>query len=62
LGEVNFTTKEVLKKYDLGTSANIKNLKKTLLEKDIIDILPQKRIVLQDPVFELWLRWVVFNK
>jgi len=25
-------------------------------EKDIIDILPQKRIVLQNPVFELWLR------
>jgi hypothetical protein len=44
----------------LGTSANIKNLKKSLLEKDIIDILPQKQIVLQDPVFELWLNREVF--
>ena len=26
--EENFSSKEVLKKYDLGTSANIKNLKK----------------------------------
>jgi len=60
--EVNFSSKEVLKKYDLGTSANIKNLKKTLLEKDIIDILPQKKIVLQDPVFELWLRQEVFKR
>lgn len=55
-GEQNFSSKEVLKKYDLGTSANIKNLKKSLLEKDIIDILPKKKIVLQDPVFELWLK------
>ena len=61
-GEVNFSSKEILKKYDLGTSANIKNLKKILLEKDIIDILPQKKIVLQDPVFELWLRQEVFKK
>jgi len=61
-GEENFSSKEVLKKYDLGTSANIKNLKKTLLEKDIIDILLQKRIVLQDPVFELWLRQEVFKR
>jgi AAA+ ATPase superfamily predicted ATPase len=59
-GETNFSSKEVLKKYDLGTSANIKNLKKSLLEKDIIDILPQKQIVLQDPVFELWLKKEVF--
>jgi AAA+ ATPase superfamily predicted ATPase len=59
-GETNFSSKEVLKKYDLGTSANIKNLKKSLLERDIIDILPQKQIVLQDPVFELWLKKEVF--
>ncbi|MDR0386237.1 MAG: ATPase [Prevotellaceae bacterium] len=59
-GETNFSSKETLKKYDLGTSANIKNLKKSLLEKDIIDILPQKQIVLQDPVFELWLNREVF--
>lgn len=59
-GESNFSSKEVLKKYDLGTSANIKNLKKALLEKDIIDILLHKQIVLQDPVFELWLKSEIF--
>jgi hypothetical protein len=40
----------------LGTSANIKNLKKALLEKDLIDILPKKKIELQDPIFLLWLK------
>ena len=59
-GELNFSSKDVLKKYDLGTSANIKNLKNALLEKDIIDILPHKQIVLQDPVFECWLKREVF--
>ncbi|MDR2510956.1 MAG: ATPase [Bacteroidales bacterium] len=54
--EINFTAKNVLEKYDLGTSANIKNLKKALLEKDLIDILPQNQIVIQDPAFEYWLK------
>ena len=57
-GETSFSTKEVLKKYDLGTSANIKNLKNALLERDIIDILPGKKIEMQDPIFLHWLRRV----
>ena len=55
-GETNFSSKDVLQKYDLGTSANIKNLKKALLDKDIIDMLPGKKIELQDPVFLHWLK------
>ncbi|MCL2435972.1 MAG: ATPase [Lentimicrobiaceae bacterium] len=60
-GETNFSSKEVLKKYDLGTSANIKNLKNALLEKDLIDILPHKTIELQDPVLLLWLKKVYLD-
>jgi hypothetical protein len=56
VGINNFSAKETLKKYDLGTSANIKNIKKALLEKDLIDILPNNEIVLQDPTFEYWLK------
>lgn len=54
--ESNFSSKEVLQKYKLGTSANIKNLKKAALEKDLIDIIPGERIELQDPLFEYWLK------
>lgn len=54
--EKNFSAKDVLEKYDLGTSANIKNLKKALLDKDLIDILPQNEIVIQDPAFEYWIK------
>lgn len=55
-GEKNFSSKETLRKYDLGTSANIKNLKQVALNKDIIDILPENIIEFQDPVFEFWLK------
>lgn len=54
--ESNFSSKEVLEKYKLGTSANIKNLKKATLEKDLIDIMPGEKIELQDPLFEYWLK------
>lgn len=57
-GITNFSSKEVLMKYQLGTSANIKNLKKATTEKDLIDILPGNRIELQDPVFEYWLKHI----
>ncbi|MDR1975037.1 MAG: ATPase [Bacteroidales bacterium] len=55
-GEKNFSSKDVLEKYDFGASANIKNIKNALLEKDLIDILPDNEIVLQDPVFGIWLQ------
>ncbi len=53
--ETNFSSKAVLNKYNLGTSANIKNLRKAVLDKDIIDILTGNKIEFQDPIFEYWL-------
>lgn len=55
-GMSNFSSKEVLTKYQLGTSANIKNLRKAALEKDLIDILPGNLIEIQDPIFEYWIK------
>lgn len=57
-GVTNFSSKEVLSKYQLGTSANIKNLRKVATEKDLIDIQPGNKIELQDPVFEYWLKHI----
>ena len=45
---------EVLNKYKLGSSANVKNIKNALEKKELIDILPDS-ITLQDPVFKHWL-------
>lgn len=55
-GNMNFSSKEVLGKYKLGTSANIKNLRKATLEKDLIDISPGNLVEIQDPAFEYWLK------
>ena len=44
-----------LKKYRLGTSANVLRIKNALVSKDIIDITA-KTIEIQDPVFKLWLK------
>jgi len=46
---------ENLKKYKLGTSANIIRIKNALLSKEIIDIAA-KKIEIQDAVFKLWLK------
>lgn len=54
-GEERFSSQEVLTKYKLGTSANIKNLRTSLLDKDLIDIRIESKIEIQDPVFEWWL-------
>lgn len=54
-GEERFSSQEVLMKYKLGTSANIKNLRTSLLDKDLIDIRVESKIEIQDPVFEWWL-------
>ena len=53
-GERNFSSREVLSKYQLGTAANIKNLRKAMQDQDLIDVMPNS-IQLQDPLFAYWL-------
>ena len=48
-----FTKNEVLQKFQLGTSANVKRLKDALEKKELIDI-SGKTVSFNDPVFKLW--------
>jgi hypothetical protein len=50
-----FSKKEVIAKYNLGNSSNISRIKKSLEQKELIDIFPEK-ITISDPVFHLWLK------
>jgi len=50
-----FTKSEILQKYQLGTSANIKRLKDALEKKELIDVTG-KTVTFNDPVFKLWFR------
>ena len=54
-GETAFSSQENLKKYRLGTSANLKNIKNALISREIIDISTQKVDIL-DPIFKLWMK------
>jgi hypothetical protein len=54
-GETAFSSQINLKKYRLGTSANLKKIKTTLISREIIDITPQTVDIL-DPIFKLWLK------
>ncbi len=50
-----FTKSEILQKYNLGTSANIKRLKSALEKKELIDI-SGKIVTFNDPMFKLWIQ------
>ena len=50
-----FSRKEVISKYKLGTSANISRLKKSLEQKELIDV-SLKMITFNDPVFRTWFK------
>jgi AAA+ ATPase superfamily predicted ATPase len=54
-GETAFSSQENLKKYHMGSSANLKNIKAALTSREIIDITAQNVEIL-DPIFKLWLK------
>lgn len=49
-----FSTQEVLQKYQLGSSANVSIIKRALIKKELIEV-DNKQISLADPVLKLWL-------
>ncbi|MBN2396264.1 MAG: ATP-binding protein [Candidatus Atribacteria bacterium] len=54
-GEIALTSKEVIKKYNLGTTGNVQRLKQSLEMKEIIDFFEKKPEFI-DPFFEFWCR------
>jgi hypothetical protein len=56
----HFTASETMKKYKLGTSANVIKIKKYLLNAEIIDIR-NKEVFFIDPVYEHWFKQAMNN-
>ncbi|HPS12220.1 MAG TPA: ATP-binding protein [Prolixibacteraceae bacterium] len=54
-GVEKFSSKETLEEYKIGTSANVVRVKKTLINKEIIDI-HKGNISLLDPMYKHWLQ------
>ena len=50
-----FTTQEVLQKYQLGSSANVSIVKRALVKKELIEI-EKRQTIIPDPVMKEWLK------
>ena len=59
-GEEHVTSQGVLMKYNLGTSANVVKIKRTLQDREIIDIIG-RRIEFMDPLYKYWLKKYYFK-
>jgi len=53
--EAEFSKTDILSKYNLGTASNIKRLKESLENKELIDI-EENKVTFNDPVFKLWFK------
>jgi len=58
--EEQLTSQSVLKKYNLGTSANVIKIKKVLHDREIIDIVG-KKVEFMDPLYKYWLKNYYFD-
>ncbi len=54
-GETRFSSQKVLRKYNLGSSSNVVQVKNALEKKEMIDLF-QRKVELIDPGFELWFK------
>ena len=50
-----FTTQEIMHKYQLGSSANVSIVKRALVKKELIEI-EKRRVVIPDPIMKVWLK------
>lgn len=60
-GESQLSSSVVLRRYGLGTSGTVTKNKNVLLEKDLLD-QDESGLHFQDPVFEIWFRYMYFNE
>ncbi|MBN2214230.1 MAG: ATP-binding protein [Bacteroidales bacterium] len=58
--EQQLSSQSVIKKYQLGTSANVLKIKKVLSNKEIID-LQGDQISINDPLYKYWLKKYYFK-
>ena len=61
-GYTKFSTAEVIRKYSLNSSANVRRLKDALMKKEILTFEgDDERPVIFDPLFEYWLKNYYFK-
>lgn len=61
-GVVRFSATEIIEKYSLNSSANVKRVKEALMKKEIITFNDRQEPVILDPLFEYWVTRFYFGK
>lgn len=60
-GHTRFSSAEIIRRYGLNSSANVRRLKDALCKKEIVTFDEDDNPVLLDPLFEYWVRKYYFN-
>ena len=60
-GHTKFSTSEVIAKYGLNSSANVRRLKDALCKKEILTFDADDNPHILDPLFEYWVKKYYFN-
>lgn len=60
-GVMKFSASEVIEKYHLNSSANVRRIKDALKKKEVLTFNEKDEPVIMDPLFEYWLRKFFFE-
>lgn len=60
-GYKKFSTAEVIHRYSLNSSANVKRVKDALMKKEIVSFTDEEEPYLLDPLFEYWVKKYYFE-
>lgn len=60
-GQNKFSSSEVVRNYNLNSSANVKRVKEALMKKELVTFSQKDEAEILDPLFEYWVRKYYFN-
>ena len=61
-GVVKFSASDIIEKYRLNSSANVRRVKDALRKKEILTFNEKEEPVILDPLFEYWLSKYYFER
>ena len=61
-GVVRLSASEVIEKYHLNSSANVRRVKDALRKKEVMTFNEKDEPVIMDPLFEYWLTKYYFER
>ena len=60
-GNIRFSAADIIRKYGLNSSANVKRVKDALMKKEVLTFDENDVPSLEDPLFEYWVKKYYFE-